>query len=75
MEKASAIVGPELRCSSAKLGELGLGEVRRVSANSILDSNVHCQLWIKQGTKILKGCQMSLYLSQSFFLVFLVNLQ
>ena len=74
MEKASAIVGPELRCSSAKLGELGLGEVRRVSANSILDSNVHCQLWIKQGTKILKGCQMSLYLT-SFFLVFLVNLQ
>eukprot|EP00093_Oithona_nana_P004922 04922.XXX_159487_159648_1 [CDS] Oithona nana genome sequencing. len=52
MEKASAIMGAELRCS-AKLGEVGLVEARRVSANSILDFNVHCQLWqwMRQGTK------------------------
>ena len=54
MEKASAMMGAELtlRCS-AKLGEVGLGEARRVSANSMLDFNVHCQLWqwMRQGTK------------------------
>ena len=66
MEKASAIMGAELRCS-AKLGEVGLVEARRVSANSILDFNVHCQLWqwMRQGTKKF---QMSLLTCFSHFL-------